>query len=218
MGTQPETDALLGAIRAQSPATGLYALGRFAFGTDCAIVANGVGFRGIGDNVRLVDGIGQSIRGRFEVHKDHALTGLGLEIICADRRNVEVSWRCQLAGVIYRAGLVLKMLDQAQAHLADRESNGQKTLRHQLVKATFAECYSLTETLRLEIPYLLSGDSRPDLSLQHDSLSKAGDRASKLMGGHGFLQGQGNSLEMLSYCVFNQLTRATRLIARRSAA
>ncbi len=218
MVAQLEVDAFLSAVRTQSVAKGLYALGRFAFGSDCAVVTNGIGFRGAGEKVNLVNGAGDPFGGQFNIRNDHALAGLGIEIIVADTPRGDATWLCQIAGLLHRTGILLKMLDTSFAHLSDRESGGQKTMHHQLVKATFVESFSLAETIRLEACHLIDADIAIDLTAHHEALNSAIIKASKLMGGHGFLMGQVNSLEMFSLSMFSQLSQIESLPMRRDAA
>jgi hypothetical protein len=88
-------------------------------------------------------------------------------------------------------------------HLKVRVSFGQKTLSHQLVKATFAEAHGavvrLNEHLRL----------RADRSLwvglleDHYEVTEFNGKAEKLMVGHGYLLTGTHSLSYLSMLLFS---------------
>jgi len=75
----------------------------------------------------------------------------------------------------------------AYVHLGDRVSFGQKTLSHQLVKATFAEAHGavirLSEQMHLRADRSLSVGMTDD----HYVVSDFNSKAEKLMGGHGYL-------------------------------
>jgi hypothetical protein len=100
-------------------------------------------------------------------------------------------------------GILSRMLDMAYVHLKDRVSFGQKTLSHQLVKATFAEVHGgvvrLGEQMHLRADKLLSVGLRED----HCEVTELGGKAEKLMGGHGYLLTGTHSLSYLSMLLFS---------------
>jgi hypothetical protein len=108
-----------------------------------------------------------------------------------------------LAILAIRLGILSRILDMAYVHLKDRVSFGQKTLSHQLVKATFADVHGavvrLSEQMRLRADRSLSLGLVNDHCVVSDYCSKA----EKLMGGHGYLLSGAHSLSYLSMLLFS---------------
>lgn len=193
-------DALWAEVRSLEPGAGLLALGRFACGRPCYLVQDGQGLRKTADlSVPLYDGTGQDQGQAVTIWKDRALSALGLEVVATGKpAQGEVSARAMIGVLLFRAALLTRILDLAFAHLTPRESGGQKTLQHQLVKANFTECFTLAERIRLESARHLEAASGLDLATAHAELSIATSKAAKLMGGHGYLLGSLHALETLS--------------------
>jgi hypothetical protein len=112
-------------------------------------------------------------------------------------------FKASLAILAIRLGILSRMLDMAYGHLKDRVSFGQKTLSHQLVKATFAEVHGVVIRLREEI------DLRADRSLSvglvddHRLVTEFNSKAERLMGGHGYLLTGTHPLSYLSMVLFS---------------
>lgn len=202
MGARADCDALVGQVRSADIAAGLIAFGAFVTGRPCVLAQGDLTLRPHGDTVNPVtDSAGNPLSVAEILPPDVALDGLGLELVRLHRgRAIRPDRRAQIGGLLWRAGLLLRMLDTAYAHLLPRQSNGQKTLQHQLVKATFTECHAVAERIRMEAPHGLDSAVAADLQSLQDMLTAATTRAAKLMGGHGYLRGSLNALECLSLC------------------
>ncbi|MDF9302106.1 hypothetical protein P5P81_06015 [Tritonibacter mobilis] len=103
--------------------------------------------------------------------------------------------------VALRAGLLARTLDLAFAHLRDRESLGQKTLHHQLVKARFSSSWAFLSQLRRELALApgAQGFEAPDQI--HNAIDTHLLQCSKLMGGHGLRDASVHGLEYLSVLI-----------------
>ena len=108
-----------------------------------------------------------------------------------------------LAILAIRLGILSRILDMAYVHLKERVSFGQKTLSHQLVKATFADVHGavvrLSEQMRLRADRALSVGLLDD----HCVVTECNNKAEKLMGGHGYLLTGTHSLSYLSMLLFS---------------
>jgi hypothetical protein len=108
-----------------------------------------------------------------------------------------------LAILAIRLGILSRILDMAYVHLKGRVSFGQKTLSHQLVKATFADVHGgvvrLSEQMRLRAGRSLAVGLDDD----HCVVSNFNNKAEKLMGGHGYLLTGTHSLSYLSMLLFS---------------
>ena len=202
MWSHTACDDLFRQARTGDIADGLVALGTFVTGRASFVAQDSIALRRAGDDATpLVDGEGNSLTMTGKLPADVVLEALGVEVIeTRGGPTARLNRRLQIGGLVWRAGLLVRMLDTAFAHLYGRESNGQKTLQHQLVKSTFTECYALAERVRLEAPHGLLGPLYLDVEGLHAELGRATTKAAKLMGGHGFLRGGLNSLECLSLC------------------
>ncbi|MCG7622250.1 hypothetical protein [Epibacterium sp. Ofav1-8] len=103
-----------------------------------------------------------------------------------------------LATLALRAGILAHAMDMAFAHLETRESLGQKTLHHQLVKARFSASSMFVNQLRRE---LILSDPRGDIEgcdRLHTEIDTHMVQVAKLMGGHGLREGAVHGLEYLS--------------------
>ncbi len=201
MWSKSVCEDLLTEVRTRQPGDGLLALGRFAFGQPGYLTQGGLALRKQGDSTgAFLNGNGQRLLPTDKTVTDRALAELGLELVHVNGPATPLNHRAVTGGLIWRAGVLLRLLDQSFAHLSGRESGGQKTLQHQLVKATFTECFALAEQIRLETPHYLDGVMHLDHQDQHNKLNAATTKAAKLMGGHGYLLGSLNSLETLSFC------------------
>ncbi|WGW04526.1 acyl-CoA dehydrogenase family protein [Tropicibacter oceani] len=212
-------DEVITQARTRDAASGALALGQFVTGRPCHVALGGVYLRRCDDNeTPVLDSAGNPLPVAGVVFPDPSLAVLGIEAVrLPGGPSMALDRRARVGAVLWRIGVLLKMLDTAFAHLSTRESGGQKTLQHQLVKATFTECFSLAEQLRLEAPHWLGAAEVPDLSDPHARLTAATCKAAKLMGGHGYLRGSLNSLECLSLCV-SSLTNAAVQAQSRAAA
>lgn len=197
---QDSFDNLLDTVRSNDLVTGLMSLGEFATGRSGFLVNCGHCLRGKGRTDDCVDMFGASVKGIVEVTRDRALDSLGLEWAHGAGQQ-PLGRRAAVSVIVLRAGILAKMLDRAYNHLAGRESDGRKTLQHQLVKAAFVESHGMIERIRHEARSLLNDEAVIDLARVHGDVSRLTGQASKLMGGHGYLLGELNSLEIASLCV-----------------
>ncbi len=193
-------DDLYDAARQGTLEQALIALGDFATGHPGFALFAGHGLRVLGSLAPLVGPGGPVAVKAAEAIPDPVLEGLGLEWLRTSAID-PIGRRAQLGALILRAGLLSRILDKAYRHLEPRESGGQRTLQHQLVKAAFVESYGAAEQMRREAPYLLDRTLDIDLSGYGSVLTHATMRAAKLMGGHGYLLGETNSIEFLSLCI-----------------
>jgi len=203
MKVDAQCEDLLVQARTQSNSDSLVALGDFVTGHACYLAHGGIALRALGDtDTEIRDAAGNLVEVGRGVFQDHGLAALGVEAISLQgSASVPLNQRALVGGLVWRAGLLLKMLDTSFAHLSGRVSGGQKTLQHQLVKATFTECFSIAEQVRLEAPLWLDSASSAEAAEMHEALTSATTRAAKLMGGHGYLRGSLNGLECLSLCL-----------------
>ena len=196
-------DALLKTARGSDAAGGLLALGQFVTGHPSYLATAGFTVRRSGDLATpVLDSEGTPLPRDGAVVPEPAFASLGLEIVrVAGCRQTSNDRRARIGGLVWRAGVLLRMLDLAHAHLTGRETAGQKTLQHQLVKACFTECHALSRQVAQEAAYWLAAAQAPDVAEIDARLSAASCKAAKLMGGHGYLRGSLNALECLSLCV-----------------
>lgn len=138
---------------------------------------------------------------------DRVLQALGLRLLKLEGAAAGTSDALLgLGSLILRLGLMARTLDITHRHLSPRTSFGQKVLKHQLVRAEFARAHGVMEQIRQECD-LLAEPGRPSLQdtgvqysiLQHHKeIGALSADLSKLMGGHGYLLGNSNSLDYLS--------------------
>jgi hypothetical protein len=108
-----------------------------------------------------------------------------------------------LAILAVRLGILSRILDKAYAHLKDRVSFGQKTLSHQLVKATFAEVHGAVVRLSEQMHVRADRSFAVGLVDDHCVVTDFNNKAEKLMGGHGYLLTGTHSLSYLSMLLFS---------------
>lgn len=184
-------EAVVATARGPDAGAMLRALGAFATGRDGYLAAAGHALRAVGCDAPV---LGAEIAARVP---DPSLRSLGVEIVRV--RGATPPGRRSAVGVLLvRAGLLMRMLDEARTHLEPRRSGGVPTLRHQLVKASFADAHGAAERVVAEAPHRLDAPRPVCDARAHASLGRATTEAAKLMGGHGFLQGSLHSLELLS--------------------
>lgn len=200
-------DALYNTARTGTLDAGLIALGFFVTGHVGYALIGGHAMRVPGGTAPLVGPEGPVHSDRVYAVPDPVLRGIGVEWL----RNgpaFSVGRRAEVGVLILRAGLLARILDRAFKHLEPRESGGQRTLQHQLVRACFVESFGAAEQVRQEAPHLLDPRLALDLPELHRALSATTMKASKLMGGHGYLLGETNSIEFLSLCMSSIVARA----------
>ncbi|WP_293577444.1 hypothetical protein [Phaeobacter sp.] len=112
--------------------------------------------------------------------------------------------------VALRAGLLARTLDQAFAHLCDRESLGQKTLHHQLVKTQFSRTWAFLSQLRRELVIVGNTCALAEPDRVHNAIDTHLLQSSKLMGGHGLRDASAHGLEYLSLLI--RATLASQLV------
>jgi hypothetical protein len=188
------SDALCGA---------LMAFGEAVSGVPGFLVCNGFVVYHRAPGIPIVSGDGTIIDLAHLVDcPDLVINHLGLSIgqvsaIEPDR------FTTSLAILAIRLGILSRILDMAYVHLKDRVSFGQKTLSHQLVKATFADVHGavvrLNEQMRLRADRALSVGLLDD----HCAVTEFNNKAEKLMGGHGYLLTGTHSLSYLSMLLFS---------------
>jgi hypothetical protein len=108
-----------------------------------------------------------------------------------------------LAILAIRLGILSRILDMAYVHLKDRVSFGQKTLSHQLVKATFADVHGAVVRLREQMRLRADRALPVGLPDDHGVVTECNNKAEKLMGGHGFLLSGTHSQSYLSMLLFS---------------
>ncbi|MEP4199149.1 MAG: hypothetical protein ABJL99_26280 [Aliishimia sp.] len=181
----------------------LAGLGSFVMGTPGFILFSGHAITVIGSDAPLMCAMGKPVSQTHSSVPDPVLRDMGLQWVRA-KDKTPANHRAIFGALLLRAGLLCRMLDRAYRHLEHRESGGKPILQHQLVKACFVESYSTAEQIRQEAIGLLDDTLMIDLDHLHDNLSVVTMKASKLMGGHGFLIGEVNSIEFLSMCLAGQ--------------
>lgn len=210
---QQSVDTLYNAGWAGTLDAALVALGFFVTGHAGYALIGGHAMRVPGSRTPLVGPDGPISAETGDVVPDPVLKAIGVEWL----RGVPVypvNQRARTGILILRAGLLARILDRSYAHLEPRESGGQRTLQHQLVRACFVESYGAAEQVRSEAAYLLDESLMLDLSEMHRSLTTATMKAAKLMGGHGYLLGETNSMEFLSLCLSSIATGAAPIRAQ----
>jgi hypothetical protein len=181
----------------------LTAFGEAVSGVPGFLVCNGFVFHDQAPGIPVVSGDGSVIDlAQLVDCPDVVINHLGLCIgqvsaIEPDR------FTTSLAILAIRLGILSRILDMAYVHLKERVSFGQKTLSHQLVKATFAEVHGavvrLSEQMRLRADRALSVGLLED----HCVVTECNNKAEKLMGGHGYLLTGTHSLSYLSMLLFS---------------
>jgi alkylation response protein AidB-like acyl-CoA dehydrogenase len=194
---------LYGKARRDALGNVLLALGEAVSGVPGFLVANGFVIYDRAARGPFVCGDGTRMAAAQLVdYPDPVMDHLGLGI--AQASAGEAGKVCaSLAVLAIRLGILSRMLDMAYGHLKDRVSFGQKTLSHQLVKATFAEVHGavvrLNEQTRLRADESLWMGLRED----HCEVTEVNGKAEKLMGGHGYLLTGTHSLSYLSMLLFS---------------
>jgi hypothetical protein len=206
MRSPPSSESLANLYRkARKDALGsaLTALGEVVSGVPGFLISNDFVIYDCAAGGPIVCGDGTRIAAPQLVdYPDPVMDHLGLcigQAAAGEADNVSAS----LAVLAIRLGILSRMLDMAYVHLKDRVSFGEKTLSHQLVKATFAEVHGavvrLNEQLRLRADESLSVGLRED----HCEVTEFNGKAEKLMGGHGYLLTGTHSLSYLSMLLFS---------------
>ncbi|KUI98763.1 acyl-CoA dehydrogenase family protein [Vibrio sp. MEBiC08052] len=190
-------------LRELLPQLGFWMTGRHA-----CLVSQGLTMFPAGASPELVNVQGETILASHCTHlpQDRILRHLELETATVDAQN-QSGEAISFVVCALRLGLVARILDLSFNHLKDRKSFGQKTTRHQLVKASFSDIYGDVSLLKQQLHYRLdSGDlSTPDE--EHRQITQLSNHAEKLMGGHGFLLGNSHTIShfsMLLYSLFGK--------------
>lgn len=152
--------------------------------------------RACGD-VLATDG---SVLAAGNILPDAVLTHLGLSLE-ATVGPTTFDGKSITASLMFRLGLLSRMLDLAHAHLAPRVSFGQKTLKHQMVKDGFARAHATGLTLREKTMLRLEINDYTGLEQDHQELTRAEMQAEKLMGGHGYLVDGTHAISYLSMLI-----------------
>jgi hypothetical protein len=152
------------------------------------------------DELPIIDGEGRA-HAAGEIDPDPVLAHLGLRLVRVPGPAVPAPEDAALHALLLRIGLLGRMLDLAHAHLKERVSFGQRTLKHQLVKVVFAEAHGAMQLLKEKCRLRLENARLDDLHADHLELSQAEIQAEKLMGGHGYLIGGTHSIAYLSMLI-----------------
>jgi hypothetical protein len=198
------TDDLYYTARRGTLDAALSGLGSFVSGQPGYAVFCGQAIRTIGSALPLVRHDGPIAAADAATVPDPVLTAMGLEWVRLGRSDAvgrRTDRRAATGALVLRSGLLARILDRSYRHLEPRESGGQRVLHHQLVRACFVECFGAAEQMRLEAGYLLDEACSVDPAVLHKGLTSATMKAAKLMGGHGYLLGETNSIEFLSLCL-----------------
>lgn len=192
---------LFALARNSDASTILRAICLYATSREGYLVANGYALRGADDEFPLIDPAMADRAVRLaEQQIDIALARVGLAMVRAET-DIQ-AWpnlsRCASAVTAARLGLLAQALDMAFRHLEGRQSFGQRTLHHQLIKTRFAQANGLIVRLLEEIGIAEECDELQDLERMHSAISDEFAQVSKLMGGHGYLISGINTLEYLS--------------------
>jgi hypothetical protein len=195
--------ALYGKARSDAFCSALIAFGEAASGAPGFLVCNGLVLHDHAPGIPVVSGDGSVIdRAQLADCPDLIVNHLGFCI--GQVSAVEPDrFTTSLAIFAIRLGILSRILDMAYVHLKERVSFGQKTLSHQLVKATFADVHGavvrLSEQMRLRADRALSLGLLDD----HCVVTEFNNKAEKLMGGHGYLLTGTHSLSYLSMLLFS---------------
>lgn len=140
------------------------------------------------------------------LEQDRLLLWLTLKVATvADNHEVSRTMSTLVASV--RLGLVVRTLDMAHQHLQGRKSFGQKTTRHQLIKASFSDIYGDITQLKHQLLHRFETEDHYGVEAEHRAITRLSNQAEKLMGGHGFLMGATHTvshLSMLLYSLFGK--------------
>ncbi len=194
-------EGLFALARTGDANTILRAICLFATSREGYLVANGYALRGVDDDFPLVGpSTANGVARQVDEQSDIVLARIGLAMVRAEpevqaRPNVS---RCAIAAVAARLGLLAQALDMAFHHLEGRQSFGQKTMHHQLVKTRFAHANALIVRLIEEIGLVEECGEPQGLERMQSAISEEFSEVSKLMGGHGYLISGINTLEYLS--------------------
>jgi hypothetical protein len=196
-------DLLYQKARADALGNALSAFGEAMTGVPGFLVCNRFVVHHVASGAPIVCGDGTVIEAPHMVdHTDLVLNYLDLGIgeVAAPEPD---RFTASLAILAIRLGLLSRMLDMAYVHLKDRMSFGQRTLSHQLIKATFADVHGgvvrLGEQIRLRAEQELAVGLRQD----HCVVTECNGKAEKLMGGHGYLLTGTHTLSYLSMLLFS---------------
>ncbi|HHQ4528786.1 TPA: hypothetical protein ACSP1Y_002566 [Aeromonas hydrophila] len=140
------------------------------------------------------------------LEQDRVLSWLELRVATVANDHV-VSRTVSTLVASVRLGLVARTLDITYQHLNGRKSFGQKTTRHQLIKASFSDIYGDVTQLMYQLQFRLESEDHCELEIEHQAITRLSNQAEKLMGGHGFLMGATHTvshLSMLLYSLFGK--------------
>jgi hypothetical protein len=206
MGSPPSSEklaSLYGKARKDSLASALLAMGEAVSGIPGFLICNGFVIYDPATGGSIVCGDGARIAAAQTVdYPDPVMGHLGLRIgqgSGGDVNRVSVS----IAALAIRLGLLSRMLDMAYVHLKERVSFGQKTLSHQLVKASFAEVHGAVVRLNHQIRVRADSSLWMGLLEDHCEVTEFNGKAEKLMGGHGYLLTGTHSMSYLSMLLYS---------------
>ncbi|WP_304166512.1 VfmB protein [Lonsdalea britannica] len=152
------------------------------------------------------EGTNIALDGCTALPTDRVLSFMHLRKVAVTESRPAPHWLSLIVAAL-RLGVVARMLDISYAHLNARSSFGQKTTRHQLIKASFASIYGEITQLLGQLSVRLEQADYEDLEQEHLAITHLSGQAEKLMGGHGYLLGNTHTLShfsMMVYCVFGK--------------
>ncbi|QMV15010.1 acyl-CoA dehydrogenase family protein [Vibrio spartinae] len=194
--------------RKATPRELLPQLGFWMTGKNACLVSQGLTMFPAGDSPELVNVQGETIAASHctRLPQDRILRHLALETATVDAQSQNEE-PLSLAVCAIRLGLTTRILDLSFNHLKDRKSFGQKTTRHQLIKASFSDIYGDVSLLKQQLHYRLDSGDLSDPDEEHRQITQLSNQAEKLMGGHGFLLGNSHTIShfsMLLYSLFGK--------------
>ncbi|OSM95637.1 MULTISPECIES: acyl-CoA dehydrogenase family protein [Lonsdalea] len=194
--------------RRLEPAEALSQFTGLVTGTPGGLACHGIGLLPGDASARLYhpDGSAIALDGCTALPTDRVLSFMNLRKVAVMESLPAPHWLSLIAAAL-RLGVIARMLDISYAHLNSRSSFGQKTTRHQLIKASFANIYGEIAQLQGQLSVRLEQEDYEDLEQEHLAITHLSGQAEKLMGGHGYLLGNTHTLShfsMMVYCVLGK--------------
>ncbi|WJV65414.1 acyl-CoA dehydrogenase family protein [Pectobacteriaceae bacterium CE70] len=190
--------------RTAQPAEILSQLTLWITGSQGYLASNGVALYSLQPPLPLLQGDGSAVADTAltTLADDRLLNYLGLAVAQVATSQPGTPQQSLLVAAL-RLGLAAKILDMSYTHLNQRQSFGQKTTRHQLIKASFSEIYADITQLKFQLILRLEEGDFTGLEQEHDAITQLTNKAEKLMGGHGFLLGNSHTLSHFSMLLYS---------------
>lgn len=194
--------------RRAAPAQALAQFTWLVTGNSGGLACNGIGMLPAAADTHLYHPDGEEIplTRCSEFAADRVLTYMHIRQLRVASASDAPPWISLLIAAL-RLGVIAQMLDISYAHLEKRTSFGQKTTRHQLVKASFAAIFGEVTQLRSQLGLRVAHNDYLELEQEHMAITLLAGQAEKLMGGHGYLLGNTHTLShfsMMMYCAFGK--------------